>query len=122
MKFILTTAVILMFSATGFGADPNKPEVGAKRAATLKANIKNFQLGLSYVGESDKPYYSLLLSVPKVNVKQADAFFLVAQLSEEQALKPTFRRSPVEIRPICCGVTTAASVMIVADACVTASV
>src|SRR5947209_14818699 len=87
MKTIPAIAVVLMLSTTVFGAEPNKPEVVAKRIAALKANVKDFQLGLSYVGESDKPYYSLLLSVPKVNVKQASAFFLVAQLSEEEALK-----------------------------------
>lgn len=87
MKAAPAVAITLMLSATVFGDEPNKPEVGAKRAATLKANVKDFQLGLSYIGESDKPYYSLLFSVPKVNVKQADAFFLVAQLSVDQALK-----------------------------------
>jgi len=87
MKIILTTVVFLMLSITAFGADPNKADIAAKQAATLKANIKDFQLGLSYIGDSDKPYYRLLLSVPKVNVLQADAFFPVAQLSEDQALK-----------------------------------
>jgi len=87
MKIILTTAVVLMLSITAFGAEPNRADIAAKRAATLKANVKDFQIGLSYVGDSDKPYYSLLLSVPKVDVKQADAFFLVAQRSEDQALK-----------------------------------
>ena len=87
MKTFPAIAVVFLLSTTGFGADPNETEVGEKRSATLKANVNDFQLGLSYLGESDKPYYNLLLSVPKVNVKQADAFFLLTQINEEQALK-----------------------------------
>lgn len=53
----------------------------------MKAHVEDFQLTLSYDGQSDEPYYKLLLSVQKVNVLQADAFFLGAQISEEDALK-----------------------------------
>jgi hypothetical protein len=87
LKALPTIAAFLMLLTTVFGAEPNKPELGAKRAAILKANVKDFQLGLSYFGSSGKPYYELLLSVPKENIKQSDAFFLVSQLSEDQALK-----------------------------------
>jgi len=37
-------------------------------------------------------------------------------------MQPTFRWSPVEFRRICCGVAMPASAMIVAGACVAASV
>ena len=87
MKTIPSLAVLLLLSTAVFAEELKKLDAAAKRLATLKANVKDFQLGLSYGGEYDKPYYRLLLSVPKVNVKQSDAFFLMTQLSEEQALK-----------------------------------
>lgn len=75
---------------TASGAAPTEPDapaaVAAKHAAALRADVKNFQLQLSYRGQSDKPYYNLLLSVQKVPVLQADAFFLSAQITEAEAL------------------------------------
>lgn len=87
MKFLFVLAVVVMFSNSAFGAEPADSAAGAKRAAALKADVKNFQLSLSYRGQSDKPYYHLLLSVQKVNVLQADSFFLTAQISEDDALQ-----------------------------------
>lgn len=89
MKFLSIVAVVL-FATTAmaaYGAAPSEPDVGAKRAAAMKADVKTFQLQLSYRGESFKPYYDLLLSVPKVDVLQADAFFLTAQITEAEALE-----------------------------------
>ena len=46
MKTFLAIGVLLMFSTAVFGADPNKPELGAKRAAMLKTKVKEFQIEL----------------------------------------------------------------------------
>lgn len=89
MKNLFALAVALLstslLSTAAFGAEPD--DSGAKRAAAFKADVKNFQLNLSYRGQSDKPYYNLLLSVQKVNVLQADPFFLTAQISEAESLQ-----------------------------------
>lgn len=89
MKLPFIFAAVLLssslLSTAVFGAGPG--DSGSKRSEALKADVKNFQLNLSYRGQSDKPYYNLLLSVQKVNVLQADAFFLTAQISEAEALQ-----------------------------------
>lgn len=86
MKIIPTIAVILMLSSTVFGDEPNKSEAGARRAEILKNNLKTFQLSLSYTGQSDKPYYDLLVSVPTVNRRRSSPFSLISQIGEDQAL------------------------------------
>ena len=73
------------------------------------------------VSRSVLPDLFRAVSAQFVTLQWGDAQFC-PETAEDLLDNPTFRRSPVEIRRICCGVTTAASVMIVADACVTASV
>ena len=87
MKNMLFIAIALMLSTTVFGDEPDNSQAVAKRAEVLKTNRKSFQLALAYDGQSDKPYYSLLLSVPTVNVKRSSPFALVTQIDDVQALK-----------------------------------
>lgn len=90
MKTVFVAAVLLSslaFAAAAFGAAPRDPQVGVDRAAALRGDVKNFQLALTYRGQSDKPYYDVLLSVPQVEVKQADAFYLRARITEADALR-----------------------------------
>ena len=101
MKTIAAIAVLLMFATTIFGAEPNKPELGAKRAVMLKANVKKFQLELSYFGQSSKPYYSLLLSVPKENLPESAPFEPVQPISEEQGAED--HRAPGRDRALSIG-------------------
>jgi hypothetical protein len=49
--------------------------------------VKSFRMNVSYQGESGKPYYSLLLSVPELNLKKSFPFSLQEKVSEDQALK-----------------------------------
>lgn len=91
MKAIQTLAVALtisMIGAMACGAEPSGSDAAKKNAAALKANAKTFQLRLTYVGESGKPYYGLLLTVPKVERAPFDGgFFQIAQISEADAVK-----------------------------------
>jgi len=87
MKLFPALAVVLALSGSVFGADANKPEVGAKRATALQGNVKEFRLRLLHHGASDKPYYQLLLSVPPVQADPSTGFSLTAPLSEAEALK-----------------------------------
>lgn len=84
---LATTLLAAGLFAAPFAAAPVGPNVAAARAAALKADAENFQLQLTYIGQSDKPYYNLLLSVPKPNVVQADPFFLTAQITAAEALQ-----------------------------------
>jgi predicted secreted hydrolase len=94
MKLLFVVAVLLSTTllaaglfAAPFAAAPVGPDLAAARAAALKADAENFQLALTYIGPSDKPYYNLLLSVQKPNVLQADPSFLKAQITEAEALQ-----------------------------------
>jgi hypothetical protein len=82
-----TAAAFLMLCTVTFGAVPTVNDVGSIRADSLKANVTGFRLSLSYVGESGKPYYSLLLSVPELNLKKISPFSLQARISKDQTLK-----------------------------------
>ncbi len=79
IAFVLQIAVV--------GADSEKTDLGAERAAAIKADVENFRLDLSYVGESDKPYYALMLSVPPVEAERTSSFSFAQQIDEEQARK-----------------------------------
>jgi hypothetical protein len=96
MKLLFVVAVLLsttllaagLFATAAFGAELDvRAQIGRQRAAALKADAENFQLTLTYIGPSDKPYYNLLLSVRKPSVVQADPFFLTAQITEAEALQ-----------------------------------
>jgi hypothetical protein len=62
-------------------------EKAAGRARQLEANVKLFKLQLIYNGQSDKPFYHALLSVPPIGVKRSSPFYLQARITEDQAKK-----------------------------------
>jgi hypothetical protein len=65
-------------------AEPSK--VATERSGKLKADLKTFTLSLSYNGPQDKPYYHLILSVPKPpGDDRADPFYRNVQVTEKQA-------------------------------------
>ena len=89
--------VPMLLATSGFAlADPPPKEStpkAAARAEQLKAGVKSFRLRLDYNGESDKPYYSLTLSVPglppmdKGFTTRKEPFSPQVQITEEQAKK-----------------------------------
>jgi len=94
MKLLFVVAVLLSTTllaaglfAAPFAAAPVGPDLAAARAAALKADVENFQLALTYIGQSDKPYYNLLLSVPKPTLDLADPCHLRARLTAAEALE-----------------------------------
>jgi hypothetical protein len=70
-----------------YGTDQPLSEQSKKRAKVLKANAKTFRLELNYNGPEDKPYYRLILSVPKVGGDRRKPFYRIVQLKEDEALK-----------------------------------
>ena len=87
-----TIVFVLSLTLAGFGfaADPpvKQPtrDVTGK-AAKLKNEIKQFELHLGYVGNEDKPYYRLTLSVRQLNPARDKPFYLLAQISELQTAR-----------------------------------
>jgi len=59
----------------------------SNRAQELKAAVKSFQLHLTFTGESDKPYYDLLLSVPEFAFRRDNPFSLQGNITTTQAIK-----------------------------------
>ncbi|MCH7988047.1 MAG: hypothetical protein IID46_02730 [Planctomycetes bacterium] len=91
MKTAPAIVLTILLCATGFAAEPNKSdpatEVAKKRAEKLRVNVKDFRLHLSYHGESGKPYYHLMLSVPPIEAKKTTPFSRLEQISEKQAVR-----------------------------------
>jgi hypothetical protein len=84
--FVLSLAL----AGLGFAADPpaKQPTTEATaRAEKLKSRVKEFQLSLNFLGDQDKPYYRLTLSVPKLDAASVKPSFLSAQISEPQAAR-----------------------------------
>jgi hypothetical protein len=68
-------------------APPDAPPVATKEGAVVPAesvDAKEFRLILSYHGQSDKPFYNLILNVPPTMQREHE-FSLAQQISEEQA-------------------------------------
>ena len=63
------------------------PAEGNPRAQRLKGSLKDFTLRLVYHGDEDKPFYRLLLSVPKLGPDPPSPFFRQAQITQTQAAK-----------------------------------
>jgi hypothetical protein len=62
------------------------PAAAAARAAKLNADLKTFTLRIVYIGDEEKPYYRLLLSVPVLPGKDRDnPFFQQARINQAQA-------------------------------------
>jgi hypothetical protein len=101
MRFFFA-CVILLSAAVAWGeaekaekVDPEK-ETNAKaaeRAKALKADAANFVLDLRYVGEADKPYYSVVLSTSKLLGAANDQVNSVVQIDKAQAEKIVDRLS-----------------------------
>ena len=87
MKFSTAFFVSVAISTAFLGTQVQNKQRGIKRSATLKANVKDFQIVLEYNGGSDKPYYNLLLSVPQLNLTNSSPFALQVVISDRQALK-----------------------------------
>ena len=91
MKTAPAIVLTILLCATGLAAEPDKSdpatEVAKKRAEKLRVNVKDFRLHLSYHGESGKPYYHLMLSVPPIEAKKTTPFSRLEQISEKQAVR-----------------------------------
>ena len=69
-------------------ANTKLSKLTVERAAKLKADVKTFTLYLDYHGPQDKPYYHLLLSVPRVEGLDdhlRSPFFPLARITEDEA-------------------------------------
>jgi len=100
-----TTAPPTQPPATQPSTQPSKR--AAERAAILQTDLKTFMFGLDYLGEQDKPYSSLCLSVravlmakPYLQITEAQATKIINHLATEgfldKASESKGGRSPVE--------------------------
>lgn len=85
--------VVLLLSITlagyGFAAEPPAKQPSSKaasRAGQMKQAIRHFGLDLYSLGDANKPYYNLTLSV-QGGVKTANRFYLQASITTEKANK-----------------------------------
>ncbi|MFB3892795.1 MAG: hypothetical protein ACE15C_12310 [Phycisphaerae bacterium] len=60
--------------ASGPATKPAVSEKAAQLAAAIKENAASFTMNVDYMGESDKPFYCLYLSVPEFKRARADQF------------------------------------------------
>jgi hypothetical protein len=73
--------------ASGPAINPAVTEKAARLAAAIKENAASFTLSLDYMGQSDKPFYCVYLSVPEVKRARADPFHPAAVISAKTAGK-----------------------------------
>jgi hypothetical protein len=60
-------------------------EKAKKRAEVMKANAKTFRLELIYNGDSSKPFYRMIVSVPAVIRRRSSPFERIVQVREDEA-------------------------------------
>jgi hypothetical protein len=102
MKHLIYVSIIAALASTSFAelpatqpashpaSQPSTAAVSEKAQAWFKAiekDVSSFTLDLHYYGDSDKPFYNLLLSVPEYKRARADAFSPACVISTEQAMK-----------------------------------
>lgn len=57
-----------------------------RRATAMKANISDFRLDVNYIGEQDKPFYQLIVSVPTIIRRRSSPFERIIQVEEKAAI------------------------------------
>jgi len=72
---------------TGDPAQRPLSETTKKRMMQLRESVESFRLELNYEGEQGKPYYRLIVSVPKVDRDELNAFCAVIEIDRSAALK-----------------------------------
>lgn len=61
--------------------------LGTQRAEKLKAGVAAFEMNVWYIGDQDKPFYTVVLHVAPMAIKKSDPFNLYPRINEATAVK-----------------------------------